>query len=138
MSGTYSDIAAAIEALPERNRSGSLKIWGAWFGRPMDNSHICQSRTSEHDYITLHFDKNERLRVWNPGPLITPGNTLIIETATKVRWEWYYYGRPQLAENLMFKEYVLKDGSIVFNSNQLTDVETSARAHNYAVELIGE
>lgn len=66
LSESYSDIAAAIEALPERNRARMLFIWGEWFGRSMDHVHTCQSCTSEHGYITLHFDKNERLTIWNP------------------------------------------------------------------------
>ena len=138
MTGTYADIAAVIEALPERNRSGSLKIWGAWFGRPMDNYHICQSCVAEEDYITLRFDKRERLRVWVPSRVVTRGYTLIIETASKVRWEWYYYGRPQLSENLMFNEYERQGECIAYESNWMPGVETSARAHNNAVELIGE
>lgn len=137
MSGSYSEIAAAIEALPERNRSGTLMIWGEWFGRPMDNVHICRSCTSEHDFITLHFEGMERLRVWNPGPMTTRGYTLVIETATKVRWEWYYYGRPQLPENLMFNEYELNGKTITLRSNRRQVRTTSASAQENAVELIG-
>ncbi len=136
MSGSYSDIAVAIEALPERNRSGTLMIWGEWFGRPMDNVHVCQSCTSESDFITLHFDGEERLRIWNPAPMTTRGYSLIIPTATKVRWEWYYYGRPQLAENLMFNEYELNGRTITLTSNWLQG-ETSASVQENAVELIG-
>jgi hypothetical protein len=137
LSGRYSDNAAAIEALPERNRAGTLRIWGEWFGRPMDNVHICQSCTSEHDYITLHFDNKERLRVWNPSPMTTRGCTLIIATATKVRWEWYYYGRPQLPENLMFNEYELNEKTIAFRSNRSQGRATGASVRENAVELVG-
>ncbi len=136
-SRSYSDIAAAIEALPERNRSGTLMIWGEWFGRPMDNVHVCQSCTSEHDCVTLHFDQNERLVIWNPSLMTTRGYSLIIPPATKVRWEWYYYGRPQLAENLMFNEYELNGKTITLTSNWRQGKATSASAQENAVELIG-
>jgi hypothetical protein len=29
-----------------------------------------------------------------------------INRADRVRWEWFYYGRPKTAENLFFKDFV--------------------------------
>src|SRR4029434_8447953 len=91
---TTEQIARSIEALPERNRSGSLQIWGEWFGRTMDNVHTCVSCKAGSDHIVLSFDGGERLTVWNPEAVKTRGFTLRIPGASRVRWEWFYYGRP--------------------------------------------
>ncbi len=103
----------------------------------MDNVHTCQSCTSEHNYITPHFDLNERLSIWNPAPITTRGYILIIATATKVRWEWYYYGRPQQPENLMLNEYEPNGKIITLWSNRWQGRTTSASVQENAVEPIG-
>ncbi len=69
--------------------------------------------------------------------MTTRGYTLIIATATKVRWEWYYYGRPQLPENLMFNAYELNGDTITLRSNWRQGRTTNASVQENAVELIG-
>jgi len=34
-----------------------------------------------------------------------------------VRWEWFYYGRPQITQNLYFFEFEEFDGMIVTKTN---------------------
>jgi len=61
------DIAAAILALPQRNRSGTLRMFGDWFGRPMDNVHNVVGAESGCEQLTLTFNNGETLNVWNPS-----------------------------------------------------------------------
>ena len=72
------DIADRIMALPERNRSGTLQIWGQWFGRPMDNVHVCKSCEARQDHIVLGFDNGERLAVWYPEDMKTAGSRSLL------------------------------------------------------------
>ena len=92
-------------------KSGSLRFWGHWFGRPYDNSHRVVGCTAIDEVLKLFFDQDETLRVWNPGSITISRETLRIEAATRVRWEWYSYGRPKTSENSYFEDFArLGDG----------------------------
>ena len=131
------EIAEIISNLPERERSGSLKIWGNWFGRPFDNNHVCMSCAAQEDHIVLHFRKGERLTIWNPSaPSSAPGRLAITE-ASRIRWEWYHYGRPQNPENLQFMDYENCEGRIRVTSSDALQSRTGPVSAEYAVELIG-
>jgi hypothetical protein len=98
---------------------GSLCIWGNWFGRPMDNIHKITSVSFDQDknILTLTFDNNERLTIWNALRITEEKTKLQIDNADKVLWEWYFYGKPQTKENLFFEEYKQTDGKIEFKTN---------------------
>ena len=97
--------------------SGSLCIFGDWFGRPMDNCHRLVSFETKQGYLKLSFDQAETLEIWNPQGLKKEKKTFSIHRASRVRWEWFYYGRPHLPENRFAWEHVLKDGLIEATSN---------------------
>ncbi len=130
-------IAASIEALPQRNRSGSLQVWGEWFGRPMDNVHTCVSCTAGADHIVMSFDGGERLTVWKPDVHKARGFTLRIPSASRVRWEWFYFGRPRSVENLLFNDYVRAGDSIRRTSNAPWPSSNEADSKFDAVNLVG-
>jgi hypothetical protein len=118
------DIAALIkEGLP-RIGGGTLRFWGEWFGRPYDNCHRLVECEAENDLLKLRFNENEMLFVWAPrraaferrpyvlesGASMPSGGTLVeqvfrIDEADRVRWEWFYYGRPQVLQNRYFIQY---------------------------------
>ena len=131
-----SDIATAILALPQRNRSGTLRIFGNWFGRPMDNVHDVVDAASDGDMLILTFKNRETLTIWNPGGYSTIGYTIKIADADRVRWEWYYYGREHTPENLLFHDYTKLDGLISVSRSHGSDTP-GASCDNPAVELIG-
>ena len=54
----------------------------------------------------MQFNHMELLSVWSPGNLVASKTLFRIEDAERVRWEWYYYGRPQTPENLYFEDFV--------------------------------
>jgi len=96
---------------------GSLCVFGDWFGRPMDNCHRLVSHEAEEDYLKLSFNEGETLEVWRPQGLKKEGRRFVIQHAKRVRWEWFYYGRPQLPENRFFVEHVADGESITASSN---------------------
>jgi hypothetical protein len=92
--------------------SGSLRIFGAWFGRPRDNWHRPVAADSSGSCLTVRFDGGETLRVWDPAGITVTPSAFRIRGATRVRWEWFYYGREQTPENLFVEEHWIEDGSI--------------------------
>ena len=114
-------------------RSGSLCIFECWFGRPMDNHHQIQSATFDGEVLKLAFDEEETLEIWNPSELAIHRTSLKIYYASKVKWSWYYYGKPIQPDNLFFKEYIVKDEKVLTNTNSTTTDEPNINAA--AVEL---
>jgi hypothetical protein len=97
--------------------SGSLCVFGDWFGRPHDNWHQIKSFEVKENYLKLIFNEDETLEVWNWQGLSENGKGFIIQHANRVRWEWFYYGRQKFPENGFFIEHVVKDGAVTANSN---------------------
>lgn len=91
---------------------GSLCVFGDWFGRPMDNCHQLISHEEKQGYVRLLFNEGETLEVWEPSGFRFEGTSFVILQACRVRWEWFYYGRPKLPENRFFIEHVVKDRGI--------------------------
>jgi hypothetical protein len=114
---TPAEIALLIQELPERKKSGSIRIWGQWFGRAMDNIHRCIASRATENQLILSFDQGETLTIWNPSEPEIEGATLSFSLAARIRWEWYYYGRSQEPENLLFIEYKKHDGKVIRSSN---------------------
>ena len=98
-------------------KAGSLRFWGEWFGRPYDNRHTIISCDSEEEVLRLHFDEGEMLSVWVPRDLDISEDSFQIGDAERVRWEWFYYGRPQIAANRYFEEFAKTPQGIEATTN---------------------
>src|SRR5687768_5944486 len=85
-------------------KRGSLRIFGDWFGRPGDNVHIPKTFSLVNDVLTVTFDNKEILTIWNPSHVQIEERMFKVGEASKVRWEWFYYGRPKIQENRFFLE----------------------------------
>ncbi len=115
----------ALEFFNKNNSStrnfegGSLCIWGSWFGRPMDNFHILETVTfdEELNILTLIFGNGEHLTIWNAEHISEKKGHFQILQADKILWQWYYNGKPQTKENLLFEEYEYLDGKITLMTN---------------------
>lgn len=134
---TLGEIAAFVQSLPECKKSGTLRIWGQWFGRPMDNMHTCVACDVIDGQLILNFDQGETLKVWNPSNVTAVGATLTIESASRVRWQWYYYGRNQTPENLLYLDYEVNDGKITLHSNFYRSAGDAASLGEPAIQLCG-
>ena len=87
--------------------NGSFCFFGSWFGKPLDNWHQLVSYETQDNYILMRFNEEETLEVWKPKGLSFDGY-FMIQDATRVRWEWFYYGRPRLPENRFYIEHLQK------------------------------
>jgi len=131
------EIAALINALPRGQRSGTLQIWGDWFGRPLDNIHICTSCYVEQDHLVLFFTEDEQLHVWDPDEVASVGASLIIGTASRVRWEWYRYGEAHIQRNLLYLDYAFTADQIIVKCNGTWKTSHTAVVDADAVVLYG-
>jgi hypothetical protein len=120
-------------ALPEDVRSGTLRTYGCWFGRPMDNYHRCIAASMNGNVLSLRFDGDEELEVTDPSGLAVDGKVLRIPKASKVRWAWYYYGKPKTSDNLLYYEYRYSDAGVQSDTNSPWPTQPTANAP--AVEL---
>lgn len=111
------NIAEEIMKLDPNIRGGSLRMFGCWFGRPMDNIH--QSKTAVYDgqVLKIYFNEGEVLEIWNPSGIIVEGTILRIPKASKVKWYWYYYGKPRQEENLLYYEYIVEGNNVTSSTN---------------------
>lgn len=105
-------IAAQINANLPQIKSGTLRFWGDWFGRPYDNIHRIVSCEADDDLLKLSFDGGEVLFVWSPRDCEASETVFRIAGAAKVRWEWFFYGRPKTENNRFFIEYK-QDGDLI-------------------------
>jgi hypothetical protein len=110
-------IAQQLRKCMANRLGGTLCIWGQWFGRPMDNVHILVAADAEDDQLHLGFDGGEDLLVWGPRHAAVDGNSFTIRDAERVRWEWFYYGRPRMAANRYYQDYSCDGSAIVVKTN---------------------
>ena len=114
------NIADEIMSLEPNMRSGSLCIFGCWFGRPMDNHHQTESAAIDGEVLKLVFDEGKTLEIWNPSELTIHRTTLKIYYASKVKWSWYYYGKPKQPDNIFYNEYIVNDNNVLLSTNSST------------------
>lgn len=104
------------KALP-RVKSGTLRFWGEWFGRPKDNWHQMVRCDAQQDVLRLYFNEGETLSVWSPEELALDDSTFRISRANRVLWEWFYYGRPKVDSNLYFLDYMKSSEGVTATTN---------------------
>ncbi len=49
--------------------------------------------------------------------IVSEGTTIKIQKASKVKWSWYYYGKPKEPENLLYYEFVVNGEDVVSTTN---------------------
>ena len=104
-------LAAEINnALPVK--SGTLRFFGEWFGRPYDNCHEVVTASAAGDELILSFNEGETLTIWNPTNANISDTRFEIVRASRVRWEWFLYGREKTNENRRFEDFQMTDGAI--------------------------
>lgn len=114
-----SDLASEIERTLPDVKCGSLAVYGDIFGGRIDNIHVVTSASvsGSQDRLVLYFHEGESLEVWNPEDAIVSAQEFRIVRASRVRWEWFYYGRPKTADNRYFIEHVRNGASVVATTN---------------------
>ncbi|MDQ2846104.1 MAG: hypothetical protein M3Y77_07085 [Actinomycetota bacterium] len=135
------DLASEItRRLPDVKR-GSLVVYGDIFGGRIDNIHVVTSATvsGNPQRLVVGFNEGETLEVWDPDHAIVSAHEFRINNASRVRWEWLYYGRPKVADNRYFIEHVRDGGGTVVATTNADWVQRDfkPRVERPAVELIG-
>lgn len=92
-------------------------MFGDWFGRPYDNFHQPKGFMFSDGVLTITFNEDETLTIWNPASILIDERTLLVRNADHVRWEWFYYGRLKLKENRFYMDYVRTPNGIKGCSN---------------------
>ena len=106
-------MAAAINAAPPDVKKGTLRFFGDWFGRPMDNIHSIVAAEADESRLRLTFNEDETLDIWGPENLDLESDVLFaIGSASRVRWEWFSYGGPKTPDSRYFIEYRHADNAI--------------------------
>jgi hypothetical protein len=95
------DLAAALGTV----KRGTLRMFGDWFGRPMDNIHTARSATARGVDLVIRFDGGEELIVSDPGEWEFSPDVFRIGVASRVVWRWHFYGRSKVPENLFTIEH---------------------------------
>jgi hypothetical protein len=133
------DVAAEISSRLPNVRRGSLVVFGDIFGGRIDNIHIVTSAevAGQPEHLLVRFDNGETLEVWDTDYVVISAEKFRIEDASRVRWEWFYYGRPQTASNRYFIEHV-STGSLVTATTNATwaPSQFAPDASRPAVELL--
>lgn len=133
-------IAADVERQLPEIKAGSLCVYGDIFGGAVDNIHVVVgARLDEHEgCLVVECGGGESLSVWDPGAVTISERAFSIGRASRVRWEWYYYGRPRLPENRYFIEHVRTDGGVRAQTNASWAHHPFAPSpRRPAVELLG-
>lgn len=110
-------MANAIQEVLSSVKTGSLRFWGEWFGRPYDNQQKIVSVGVTDEALHMLFDEGERLSIQGPNGLDLSPNQFRIRNAKCVRWEWYLYGHSKTPENLRFMEFTKSPNGVFGTSN---------------------
>ncbi len=110
-------VDAIRDSLPHV-KSGSVVIFGGIFGSRIDNMHeVVGATLNDGGSTTIHFNEGETLTLWGADGIVVGDRVFTVATATRVRWEWFYYGRPQVPENRYFQDYRAENLGVVARTN---------------------
>ena len=110
----HGEVQRALEAMPASERWGSLCFYGEWFGgRPYENQHTLTDVDGDESSTAMSFDEGETLTVWDPAGVSVADDGLRIARASRVRWEWFYYGRPKTPENRYSIDYRVDNRGVI-------------------------
>ena len=97
-------------------KGGCLIFFGDIFGgRFHENYH----QITAHDYdeiakiICIHFSEGEICTIYEPENILYGNEAFIIQDASRITWDWYYYGRDKNVENLCRWDFKKVDSLLV-------------------------
>lgn len=118
-------------------KMGTLRFWGEWFGRPMDNCHkITEVQfNQQEDILILIFNEGETLTICNPANIEFNSKEFYIRNASRIRWEWYSYGNHKIAQNRYFQDFIKQDGIILKLEGKTESLYINKKNINYTNQL---
>lgn len=107
-------------------KPGTMRFWGAWFGRPYDGFHQITGCEQQQDALKIRFKQSEQLTVWAPQGLRLDDFIFRIHDAQRVLLEWAYVGRHKTGKTRFFFNFV-KQGETVIGSSDVDWYEPDLR-----------
>ena len=88
-------------------KNGSIQFWGEWFGgRPLDNYHkVIETYWDKDNILIVKLDQGEVVTIHDPMGIVSTEKEFSIKEASRIIFEWFYYGRECAPENLCCLEY---------------------------------
>ena len=129
--GAVEDLPSAVEAAADLSavlgsvKRGALRMFGDWFGRPVDNVLIADSVKAEGHDLIVGFGDGEELVISDPAEWAFAADTFRVGRASRVIWRWYYYGRPKEPANLLTIEHWFDESGVL---RARSDADWSLRA----------
>jgi hypothetical protein len=106
-------IASRLKLALPHLKCGSLRLWGDWFGgRAFENALKITDCDARDEVLHIQFDGDESLYVWSPQQAELNRTVFRIQNAARVRFEWFYYGRPKTDQNRYFMDFTRTDHRI--------------------------
>lgn len=112
------DIAESIRRVIPDLKWGPMWLWGQSLGRPGEDGHKLIGCEAVNDCLRLKLESDEVLAVWNPLDVKITTRRFRIGSAESIRFTRYYCGRPKLPENILYRDYALHDGLVLFRTNE--------------------
>ena len=109
------DIAQEYMALPEHVRGGSLCMYGAYVGRPLDVCYDPEHATYEDGCLTIQFDGGRRIAIQDPEGIRVEGRVYTIDRARVVRYECHW--PPEDPKEIRYRQYEVVDGELTIDTN---------------------
>jgi hypothetical protein len=113
-----------------------MRVFGDWFGAPFDNEHSVVGASVLNDDLVLTFNESETLIVSDPRGHAFEPNAFRIEMASKVHWEWFFYGSPQKPEYRYSIDHWIEAGKVMASSTAPSPHVFSPSADSPAVEFV--
>ena len=118
-------IAEKINQLIPKIKSGTLRFYGEWFGRPMDNYHQIIKANNQDSLLKIHFDNNEVLYINSPYDFQISEEIFVIKKSKGLIWQRYLYGTEQISSNIRTYNYIVNNKeseSIIPQGNVLNKI----------------
>lgn len=95
--------------------SGTIRFWGEWFARPLDNVHKVTDAVFDEDKNTLEisFGSGEKCLIVSPEQIESNNTGFAIKDANEIIFTWYYYGKPHTSNNLLKLQYFKKKNGTI-------------------------
>lgn len=122
--------------LQKIEKSGTLRFWGDWFGRPYDNFHTVVNHELSENLCILYFNNGEICTIIDPIGIISNPTTFHITDASSIKWQWYLYGEPKLEKNMRIISYVRNHETITVKNGSSPINRSFSPKGFYALEIV--
>ncbi len=117
MSGQEDLVSMIKESMPNI-KQGTLVVFGDIFGGRIDNIHrVIDASADGEGTVTVYFDQGETLIIWDLRGVTVSSFEFRVDRASRVRWDWYFYGREHVPDNRFFIEHRVVGNRVEVASN---------------------